>query len=113
MMIRGLPEMNIREIYMDNMMIKSRKGADIIEASNISMQQVRLQCEQSSPLINIENSQHLHFDKIISSSAPDLFFSVNGDRSKEIKVGQTDLSSAKDAVIFNYGADKSVFTTIK
>jgi polygalacturonase len=113
MLIRGLPEMSIKEIYLDNIIIKARKGADIIEASNISMQHVKLQCEQSSPLINIENSQHVHFDKIVSSTAPELFFSVNGDRSKEIKVAQTDMSLAKDKVIFNYGADKSVFTTIK
>ena len=113
MLIRGLPEMSIKEIYLSDIVIKSRKGADIIEASNISMQSVTLQCEQSEPLINIENSRHLTFEKITTTMAPKIFFSVNGERSANIKVGQTDMSAAKNKVSFNYGADASTFTSVK
>jgi polygalacturonase len=113
MLIRGLPEMSISEIFLNNIVIKSKKGADIVEASNIDIQNIILQCEQSAPLINIENSKNISFEKITTTKAPDVFFSVNGDRSANIKVEKTDMSSAKNKVSFRYGASASTFTTGK
>jgi polygalacturonase len=110
MLIRGLPEMSIKEISLKNIVIKSKRGADIVEASDIDMQGITLQCEQSAPLINIENSKNISFEKIITTKPPEVFFSVNGDRSAKIKVGQTDMSAAKNRVSFNYGANASTFT---
>jgi polygalacturonase len=110
MLIRGLPEMSISEISLDNIVIKSKKGAEIIEANNIDIQKITLHCEQSAPLINIENSKNISFEKITTSKAPEVFFSVNGDRSGNIKVEKTDMSAAKNKVSFHYGANASTFT---
>ena len=111
MLIRGLPEMSIRDIHMDNVIIKANRGADVIEANNIHFKDVKFQCTLSKPLINLENSRNILFDRVVSLSAPEQFFSINGDRSQEIKVNHTDMSTAKEAVIFNFGAKETVFST--
>jgi hypothetical protein len=36
LMIRGLPEMGIKDIHIENSTFKTVKGADVIEAQNIS-----------------------------------------------------------------------------
>jgi polygalacturonase len=107
MLIRGLPEMSIEDIFISNSMIKAKKGADIIEANNISLKNVIFNCDDTAPLINIENSRQLSFNKVESLSQPKLFFSINGDRSKNIKLTDINFASAQKDLDFNYGADKS------
>lgn len=109
MIIRGLPEMSIRDIHLNDVTIKSRRGADLIEANNVSLNNVALQCSETSPLINIENSQHLSFSKVRSLTTPQQFYSVNGDRSKEIKVDAANAAG----VSFGYGAGKEAVSAGK
>ncbi|MBO9200614.1 MULTISPECIES: glycoside hydrolase family 28 protein [Niastella] len=103
MLIRGLPEMNIKDINLSDITIKSRRGAELIEASNVSLSNVALQCSETSPLINIENSQALSFSKVRSLTTPTQFYSVSGERAREIKVDTV----VEGSVQFNYGAEKS------
>ena len=104
MLIRGLPEMSIKDIQLSDVVIKSRRGAEVIEASGVSFSNVALQCASSSPLINIENSQQLSFVKVRALTAPKQFYSVNGERSRDIRVDSV------ASVIFNYGADQKAVT---
>jgi polygalacturonase len=105
MIIRGLPEMSIKDISVSDVVIKSRRGVDLIEASGVSLSNVALNCTETSPLINIENSQQLTFAKVRALTTPQQFYSVNGDRAREIKVDEV----AEGGVIFNYGAEKTAF----
>ncbi len=109
MMIRGLPEMSIKDIHLTDVMIKSRRGADLIEASGVSLNNVALQCTETSPLINIENSQGLTFSKVRALNTPTQMYSVNGERSREIKVDAV----VEGGVVFNYGAEKGAVTVGK
>ena len=112
MLIRGLPEMSIKDISLENVSIKSQHGADIAEAQNITMKNVTLDCADTKPLFTIENSHQLAFEKITSVTKPELFFSVNGDRCKEIVIKGSNLSEAKSQFDYNYGADKSMLNII-
>ncbi|MBS1664923.1 MAG: glycoside hydrolase family 28 protein [Bacteroidetes bacterium] len=107
MIIRGLPEMSIRDISLENVIIKAKRGADIIEAQNIALTNVTLSCDQTQPLINIENSQQLTFTKLQSPTPPALLFSINGDRTKQINLAQTSPSLSPNTADFKYGAPKS------
>jgi polygalacturonase len=112
MLIRGLPEMSITDIQLDNVTIRSKKGADIIEAQNIILNKVTLQCEDARQVIYLENSHNISFDQVRSKDPAELFFSLNGDRIKQISVSRSNLSSAKKQADFNYGANQSaiIFT---
>jgi hypothetical protein len=101
MLLRGLPEMSIKDIQFRDVVITSRRGGEVIEASNVSLVNVALDCAVSNPLINIENSHHLSFAKVRALTPPVQFYGVNGERSRDIRV-----DSASQRVQFGYGAEE-------
>ncbi|WP_461451574.1 glycoside hydrolase family 28 protein [Mucilaginibacter sp.] len=107
--VRGLPEMNIKNIHLQNLVLKANQGVDIIEGTGISLKNVELECKNTLPLINIENSHDINFDHINFSNAQTLF-SVSGKRSAKIKVLHTDTAKATDKTEFKKGADASAIT---
>lgn len=102
--VRGLPEMNISNIYLDSMMLKAKKGIQMEEATGISIKNTKLITSETNPLIDIQNSRSLVFDHIEYNEA-DLLFSVNGDCAN-IAVTNTNASKAKNTAEFNFGATK-------
>ena len=112
-MVRGLPEMSIKDIYLENITIKADKGVDLIEAKDISLKNVTLQIADRKQLINIENSKDIVLNGIKSVDPTDLFLNLNGDRSGHIQIIHTNIPDAKKKAEFNNGADKSMLAEIK
>jgi hypothetical protein len=105
--VRGLPEMNIRDIELSDMVLKATKGADIIEAQNIGLKNIRLvTTDTTQPVVYVENSSDLHFDNISYNAGADLLFSINGNKCANIRVTGTRRSKAVHDAAFNYGAAK-------
>jgi polygalacturonase len=102
MLIRGLPEMSIKDVHLSDVVIKSRRGVELVEASDISFSNVAFQCALSSPLIYVENSHHLSFVKVRSLVPVTQFYGVNGERSAHIQVDSVSTGSVQ----FGYGADQ-------
>ena len=111
--LRGLPEMAITGMHLENMVFKTNKGIELIEAKNISLKNISLQITDPTQLAYIENSSAIVLDGVKSLSAVDLYLSVNGDRSKQIQLIGPDFSNAKNKTAFGYGADKSAVLDIK
>ncbi|HEX7847117.1 MAG TPA: glycoside hydrolase family 28 protein [Chitinophagaceae bacterium] len=110
--VRGIPEMHVKDIVMENMVLQAKKGIDIQEASNIVFRNVKVISEESKPVIDIVQSDNLTFDKITYKEGAELLFRVSGDRSGLINIKNTDASKAKEKVTYELGAsEKSV--TIK
>ena len=103
---RGLPEMNIKNVVMKNLIIQSNKGLDMTEATNITLNNVQLITKDVNPVMNIHNSQNITLSKIGYSSA-DLLLNVSGEKSSGIVVEATDAGKAKKTVEFNYGAKEN------
>jgi polygalacturonase/pectin methylesterase-like acyl-CoA thioesterase len=104
--VRGLPEMNIRDIYLADMVLKADKGAELIEAQHIDLRNIRLVTSDSTPVVYVGNSGHLHFDNIQYNAGAGLLFSINGNRCEDIRVTDTDRSKAARDAAFFYGAAK-------
>lgn len=104
--VRGLPEMNIRDIHLSNMVLKANKGVDITEGTGISLKNIQLICSDTDPLINIVNSHNISFDKIDYDAAK-LLFSVAGKRSGQITVEHTGTGKAESKTAFKSGAEAS------
>jgi polygalacturonase len=98
--VRGLPEMSIQDIYLENMVLKADRGAELTAAENISLKNIRLVTTMTDPVVYVENSKHLLLDNIQYDPGPALLFSINGDQCANIRVVNTDASKAA----FNYGA---------
>lgn len=102
--VRGLPEMNIRDIYLDDMVLKTKNGARIIEAQHIGLKDIRLITSDTTPVIYVENSSNLHFDGIHYNAGAGTLFSINGDKCANIRVEHTDRTGAVHDAAFQYGA---------
>ena len=105
--VRGLPEMNIKNIVMENMVLQSNEGLDMTEASGIILKNVHLITKISDPVVNINNSQEITFEKFTYNSGAKLLMNITGDKTKGIQVSQTDLTKAEQKVQFSYGATDS------
>jgi polygalacturonase len=105
--IRGLPEMNITDIHMDDLVLKANKGAEIIAAKDIDLQHIRLVTKDNNPVVYIENSSKIGFNVLNYDPGAALLFSVNGDKCTDIRVSGTDARQAARPAVFNYGAMQS------
>ncbi len=102
--VRGLPEMNISDIYLENMVLKAAKGAELAEAQRVHLANIRLMTSDTDPVIYVENSSQLTFDHIGYNKGAALLFSINGDKCSDIRVTATDGSQAVREAAFQYGA---------
>lgn len=110
--VRGLPEMHVKDIVLENMVLQAKKGMDIQEASNIVFRNIKVISEETSPVIDVVHSDNLFFDKITYKDGSDLLFRISGDRSQGINIKNTDATKAKEKISYELGAsEKSV--TIK
>lgn len=110
--IRGLPEMHVKDIVLENMLLQAKKGMDIQEASGIRFKNIQILSSETAPVIDIVQSENLVFDNIKYKPGSELLFRVSGERSNTIQIKNTDATSAKDKISYELGAsEKSV--TIK
>lgn len=101
--IRGLPELSISNIAINNLNIKSNEGIDIQEAKNISLTNININSSNTNPLISIQNGNVINF-KNLNYNAAQLLFRISGDRNSEIKTSGLDASKATIKSEFNAGA---------
>ncbi len=103
--VRGVPEMHVQNIVLENMVLQARKGIDVQEASNITFRNITLETSSTNPVVDVTQSDLLTFDKIITKAGTDLFFRFSGDRTKNIQIKNTDMNKAKEKTSFELGAD--------
>lgn len=105
--IRGIPEMHIKNIELKNMVLQAKKGIDISEATGISFKNVEVVPAETNPVADVLNSSNVSFDKLIYPLSSDLLFRVGGERTENISVTNTNISPAKQKVVFEFGAKES------
>jgi polygalacturonase len=110
--VRGLPEMHVKDIVLENMVLQAKKGIDVQEATGITFKNIKIISDETKPVIDIVQSDKLVFDNITYKYGADLLFRVSGERSSNISIKNTDATKAKEKITYELGAtDKSV--TIK
>jgi DNA sulfur modification protein DndE len=99
--VRGLPEMNIRDITIQNITMQTRNGFECIEADGITLKNAVL-ITQSDAVVHAQNSKNIVLDNVRFEKNP-VFMKVTGDRSKNLSVLNTEVTKAgKD---FEVGAE--------
>ena len=104
--VRGLPEMNISNIFLEDITIQAKKGIEIEEAKDVYFKNVKVISEDSKPLVYIQNSTNIGFDGLAFKPATDVLFNINGKRTANINVTNTKISDAKVVTEFNQEATK-------
>ena len=102
--IRGLPEMSVKNISIKNSVLKANIGAEVIEAENITLQNVSLSAAEINPVVYVENSRSILVDDLTYNQNTNLLFKVNGERSKGIRLSNTNISNSINKVEAMNGA---------
>ncbi len=108
--IRGLPEMSIKNIALENLVLKAKKGIICEEANGISIKNLQLIVSDTKPVVSILNGQNILIDKLVYGNASEVLVSIKGDRTNNIMITNTDASKAKTKTEFGGGATEKVLT---
>ncbi len=104
--VRGLPEMPVENIIMENVILQTEKGAELIDAKNLQLKNIQLFAKENNPLILMDNSSQVSFEQIGFNLGTALLFSVSGERSKDLQVSKTNLSAVQNKAVFVKGASE-------
>ena len=96
-LIRGLPEMPIKNISIENANITCNQGLVCVESENIRLKNIGL-FTQEKRVMQVQNSQKITLDGIRYQGAVDLLLHISGKRSAEIRLLNTELKQAKKEV---------------
>jgi polygalacturonase len=110
--IRGLPEMNVRDIYLENMVLKTKEGLDCTEGSNIQLRNVQLLTDNTDPVMNIHNSKNIVLDNIGYNIDAAVLLNITGEKSEKIQLKNTNTTKAKKKAVFNYGANENILEEV-
>lgn len=110
---RGLPEMNIKDIHLENVTIKARKGIEIIEAAGIFLKNVNVITEDTGPVVMIQNGSNININNLKYPDNSKVLFDVSGEKTKGVKISGTDVSKAKMVTLLAAGVDKKALEISK
>ncbi|MGQ7853310.1 glycoside hydrolase family 28 protein [Pedobacter sp. WC2501] len=110
---RGLPEMNIKDVHLENVTIKAKKGIEIIEATGIFLKNVNVITDNTSPVVMIQNGSNINISKLSYPMNSKILFDVSGEKSKGVKISGTDVSKAKTASVLGTEVDKKALEISK
>ena len=102
--VRGLPEMNVKNITMENIHIQSEKGFVCVEGENITLRNASLKCDEEAA-IYVQNSRGLTLDSIWRHPSVGLM-KVAGDRSSNIRVVNTEIGDSGEEIALAPGVKK-------
>jgi polygalacturonase len=108
--VRGLPEMHVKDIVLENMVLQAKKGIDIQEATGITFRNIKVISNETNPVVDIVQSDKLVFDNITYKDGSELLFRVSGDRSNNINIRNTNGSNAKKKISYELGATEKMVT---
>lgn len=105
--VRGLPEMNVKNIVLEDMVLQANEGLDMTEGSNITLRNIQLLTKNTNPVMNVHNSREIVLNRIGYLGGAELLLNITGEKTRGVVLKETDASKAKKKVEFGYGANES------
>mgnify|MGYP001266212794 CR=1 FL=1 len=108
--VRGIPEMHVKNVLLENITLQADKGIDCQEATGITFKNVKMISKNTNPVVDIINSDQLVFDRLSYSNDAQLLFRVAGERANNIRIVNTDAGKAKEKIQYEFGASEQDVT---
>ncbi|MHA4845515.1 glycoside hydrolase family 28 protein [Flavitalea antarctica] len=102
--VRGLPEMNVKNIVLENMVIQAKQGLDMTEGSEITLRNVKVLTKEEGPVFNIHNSKNIKLVNVSYKNNAPVFLNVSGEKTAGIKIEGIDKIKATKGIQYSYGA---------
>ncbi|MEH0153170.1 glycoside hydrolase family 28 protein [Limibacter armeniacum] len=91
---QGLPEMKLKEIHMENVMLEASKGITMIDAQNISLKGVEV-LQKKGPALILFNGKDISLDKFECNITDQPSIKVFGDESNKIELSNSKMETSK------------------
>lgn len=108
--VRGIPEMHVQNVNIENAVLQSDEGIDIQEASGINLKNISLYTKKTSPLVYVVNSDKIKLDNIKYKDSADVLLQLQGERSKEVAFINSNVNTAKQKVVADFGAAETMIS---
>jgi DNA sulfur modification protein DndE len=106
--VRGIPEMHVKNLWIDNAVLQTDDGIDIQEASNININNVTLLSKNTNPVAYVLNSDNINISNLKIKDSAELLLQVQGERSKDIRLLNSNENAAKQKLLTGFGATDAV-----
>ncbi|WP_163222823.1 glycoside hydrolase family 28 protein [Bacteroides sp. 214] len=83
--INGLPEMNVKNVFLTNCIISAATGAQIDEASELRIENIHLDIAQGETF-SFNNSKNIEINHVTNSGNGEETIRVSGSRNKNIRI---------------------------
>jgi DNA sulfur modification protein DndE len=101
--VRGIPEMHIKNILIENAVLQADEGIDIQEASNITLNNVTMLSKNTNPVAYILNSDNITLNNLKYTDSAEVLAMAQGDRTKVVNILNTDVTKAKQKLKAGFG----------
>jgi DNA sulfur modification protein DndE len=108
--VKGLPEMPIRNISLENVSIAASEGVSLIDAEGISFNRCRIAAGKG-PVFSVLECRNISITGGSYPAKADVFLSVDGEQTAKITLENVDTQAAKEAV--RLGADVNANAVIR
>ena len=111
--VRGIPEMHIKNILIENAVLQADEGIDIQEASGITLNNITMISKNTNPVAYVLNSDNITIDNLKYKDGADVLAQVQGDRTSAISILNTDVTKAKQKLVAGFGSTDATVSWVK
>jgi DNA sulfur modification protein DndE len=101
--VRGIPEMHVKNVLIENAVLQADDGIDIQEASNITLNNITMLSKNTNPVAYVLNSDNITISNLKYKDGADVLATVQGERTKAISILNTDTTKAKQKLNTGFG----------
>jgi DNA sulfur modification protein DndE len=106
--LRGIPEMHVKNVLVENAVLQADEGIDIQEASGITLNNITMVPKNTNPVMYVLNSDNISINNLKYKEGAELLVQVQGDRTKAISILNTDVTKAKQKLVADFGSASTV-----
>lgn len=110
--VRGIPEMHIKNILIENAVLQAEEGIDIQEASNITLNNITMMSKNTNPVTYVLNSDNITLSNLKYKDSAEVLAMVQGDRTKAVSILNTDAAKAKQKLKAGFGVTDAVVSWV-
>ena len=108
--VRGLPEMNVKNVNIENCVLQSKEGMYCEEGTNINITNVKILPADTDPVITVHNSQQVRLREIYYPKNAALLLKIDGERTNGVTLQKTDITKAAKEVEFANNASEKAYS---
>lgn len=105
----GLPEMPVKNIKIDNLIISSNEGFLFVDTQDIELKNIRADIDKGS-VIQCFNSKDMNFENFLKSNEVNTFITIDGKRSENINIHQGEITLSSEQIKLGKEVSSKVVT---